>query len=218
MERGAGHGAGAERHAVGGLARGEEALLVALEGLDVREPGVGEQHGLGGLEVGVGRDRAVPGGARLCDERALERAQVFDGLFAQAHHAHAHEGCDLVVAAAAGVEPARGLAATPGQLGLDGRVHVLAREPHRARFEAGGERVARLLQCLRVRSCHHAGLDERCCVGAGERQLLGPQAPVERQRVVERTRGRMQLARDAPAPDVVPRFVSGHGSSFWTVL
>ena len=120
VERGAGHGAGAERHAVGGLAGCEEALLVTLEGLDVREPRVGEQHGLGGLEVGVGRDRAVPGGARLRDERALERAQVFDGLFAQAHHAHAHEGCDLVVAAAAGVEPARGLAATPGQLGLDG--------------------------------------------------------------------------------------------------
>src|SRR5439155_25459339 len=106
----------------------------------------------------------------------------------------------------------------PGQLGLDGWVPVLARELHRARFEAGGERVARLLQRVRVRSCHHAALDERCRVGTGERQLLGPQAPIERQRVVERARGRMQLARDAPAPDVVADLVSGHGSSFWTVL
>ena len=143
LKRRARDGARTQRQAVGRLARRGEALLVAFERGDVREPEVREQHRLRRLQVRVRRARDVARAPRLAGDRALEPAHEFDGLVAQAHDAHAKQRRDLVVAAAAGVQPARGLAAVALEPGLDGRVHVLARERRGARRQLALERVAR---------------------------------------------------------------------------
>src|SRR4029079_91237 len=128
----AGDRTGAERHAVGRLARRLEALLVARERFDVRHPPVAEQHRLRGLEVRVRGDRDRPRGARLADERALELAQALDRLPALPHDAHAEERRDLVVATATGVEAPPRIAAAGDQLRLDRGVDVFTLQLHRA--------------------------------------------------------------------------------------
>jgi len=143
LERRARHGPGAERHAVGRLARGLEARLVALERVRVREPELREQHGLRGLKVRVRRGRERAGLARLEHERALERAQPLDRLVAEPQDAQARERADLIVATAAGVDAARRIAGALRQLGLDRGVHVLARERDAPGLEIAPERFRR---------------------------------------------------------------------------
>ena len=97
-ERRAGHGAGAEREPVGGLARLGEALFIARKSLDVRQPPVREPHRLRRLEVRVRRACEVARVACLRDQRALQLAHALDRRVAQPHDVHAQQRGDLVVA------------------------------------------------------------------------------------------------------------------------
>ena len=196
-ERRAGDRAGAEGHAVGCLGCRLEALLVARERLDVRHPPVTEQHRLCGLEVRVGGHRDRAGGACLPDERALELAHALD----RRAHVQAQIGRHLVVAAAPGVEPPRRVAAARDELRLDRRVHVFPLELHGARREIGFERVARGEQLLERVGVQHAAFAQRLRVGAREHQLLGPEALVEHERVVQRPRAWIEAFGDPAEPE-----------------
>ncbi len=200
-ERRARDRARAERQAIGGLARRGEALFVALERGGVRQPEVREQDGLRGLQVrvrGAGDRLRLP---CLHDERSAQRLQVAHGFVAQSHDAHAEQRGDLVVPAAAGVQPSRGFAAKRLEPGFDGRMHVFTLQHELAAREPFLQFVARAEQAREIGVAHDAAGPERGRVRARHRQLLGPQALVHGQRVVQSLRARIEAGRETTGPN-----------------
>ncbi len=126
-----GQRARSERHHVDAAEGVAEALLVALEHLEVGEEVVGEKDRLAALEVGVARHHRGGMVHREGEERVLERGEaVVDRLHLMAAIEADVEG-DLVVAAAGGVQLRPGGTDLLGEGPLDVHVDVLE-----ARLEA----------------------------------------------------------------------------------
>ena len=111
----------------------------------------------------------------------------------------AHVGDHLVVAAAAGVQPGAGVADELRQPALDRHVHVLVgvgRDEGAGLDLAadGGEAVLDGLELVRAED---AGAAQRPGVRHRALDVLGPKAPVERQRAVQRHESRRALAGEA---------------------
>ena len=102
--------AAAERHDVRPLARLRKALGVPPQHLEIRQHVVGEQRGLGALEMGVARHGGVRIRRRALDQPAPQtanrRQRIADGVLDE----HADVQRHLVVARARGVQPQRRLA------------------------------------------------------------------------------------------------------------
>ena len=118
----AGEGAAAKGKDGGGVPALLEAPLVSLEHVKIGEEVMGQQDGLGALEVGVAGHDDVCVLLGLLQEGLLEVDGGFDGLPACFHGVEAHVGGDLVVAGAGGVELAGNVANFLFEAGLD--VHV----------------------------------------------------------------------------------------------
>ncbi len=180
--------AGAERRDVGPGERVAPALDVAAEGPEVGEEVVREQHRLRALEVRVAGEVDVVGGIRARHEHLLQPVHVGGDVGALAPEEQAQRGGDLVVAAATGVElRPRG----PRQLGdpaLDGGVDVLVgrRELERAVEQLGPDAVERGDDLGRLVVGEHPRARQARDVRAGTREVVGREAPVERQALGER--------------------------------
>ena len=118
----AGEGAAAEGEDGGGVPALLEAALVSLEHLKIGEEVMGQQDGLGALEVGVAGHDDVCVLFGLLQEGLLEVDGGFDGLPACFHGVEAHIGGDLVVAGAGGVKLPGNVADLLFEAGLD--IHV----------------------------------------------------------------------------------------------
>ena len=124
-ERRAGEGAGAERRDVGPDAGGEQPVDVAGQRPAVGQEVVGQQHGLGPLQVRVAGEVGVAGRLGPGEQRPLEREHRRGHLGQRPLRVEPQVGGDLVVAAAAGVELAAGRAGQLGDAPLDRGVDVL---------------------------------------------------------------------------------------------
>ena len=182
---------GAERRLRQGLlAHLPEPPLVADEHLDVGQQVMGQPHRLGTLQVRVARAGACPGVAAAWSTRTPARSRdrrplCVDGI-AQVQQ---DVGGDLIVAAAAGVQPPPGIPDQLGQAPLDGGMDVLV-----GRLD--GERPVPELRLDPVEPVgdrppvslgQHAGLHQHAGVRARAGDVLGPHARVDRERGVQRS-------------------------------
>ena len=127
---------GSERHGIRLAARRAEARVVTPQRRRVGEEEVRRQHRLGAPQVRVGRHEHGPGPIRLrrqrrhqIHERALQHRQAPAEIEPQVER-------DLLVARAAGVQAAGGVAYPLHELPLDERVHVLVVARHEVRVAA----------------------------------------------------------------------------------
>ena len=164
---------------------------------------VRQAHRLGPLAVRVPRQQGVEVGLGLREQRLSQRAQAGDlpeGVLAQVQQ---RVGDDLVVAAARRVQPPARVAGDLGEAPLDGGVDVLV---GLAEGERAGSELLRDLGEARVdrrgvgRGDDAAGA-EHAGVGARGGHVLGPQAPVDRQRRVEPVECLGRAGAEAAAPE-----------------
>ena len=120
---------------------------------------VGQQHRLGPLQVGVARQVDVLGGLGPLEQHLLEIVDPAGHDQQLPLGEQAQVGGDLVVAAAAGVQPGPDLAGDLGDPPLDGRVDVLVAglEDQGAGGQLVGDPVEGGQQDLGVRSGQDAG-------------------------------------------------------------
>ena len=124
---GAGERAGAQRGDVEPPSRVGQPSPVALDHLDIGEQVVGEQHGLGRLDVGRAGQDGVALALGEADQRALEgEMRRIEAIDRPARPEPQVRG-DLVVARTAGVEPAGDRPDPLGERGLEVQVDVLER-------------------------------------------------------------------------------------------
>ena len=120
-----GERARAQRRHVGPPPRVRQPAAVAFGHLDVRQQVVGQEHGLGRLDVGrAGKDRA-PVTLGQPDQGALERDQAGVEVVDRTPRPEAEVRGDLVVARSAGVELAGDRTDLLGQRRLEVEVDVL---------------------------------------------------------------------------------------------
>ena len=158
-----------------------------------------QRRDLRALQVRVRGQHGVDVVGRASDEELLERGERRVLAFGDAAQVQPHVRDHLVVAAAPGVQPGAGVADELGQPALDGHVHVLV--------GVGGDEGAGLdlpadggeagLDGLELGGAQDAGALQRPRVRDGALDVLGPQAPVERQRAVQRHERRRALAGEA---------------------
>ena len=198
----AGQSAGPERQHVHPLAALGQAFGVAAEHGVVGQQVVGEQHGLGTLQMGVARqdERAMPfgePGEPLLQTRE-QLAERPDFVAQKEPHVQQH----LVVAAAGGVQLAADRADLFGQPALDGHVDVLVRG-QKGKVSAG-ELALDGLQALENLFAFGAGddllFDQHPAVGAAAPHVVRRQTPVHRQRGSERLHARVGRGREPTGP------------------
>ncbi len=168
---------------------------------------VGEEHRLRVLEVGPARHGHVVMRLGEADQRVLEvRDQTADDPAVVAQ-VHPEEGGHLVVAGPAGAQLAAELGAEPlQQAALQSGVHVLVGDGagEGAVGHVGFELVESGDHAVELFGREQAGLVEHAGVGAGARDVVRREAPVE----VDRRRQQGQRFRRtvgepaAPEPDV----------------
>ncbi len=211
-------GAGAERELEAGLAGGLEPRAIAVQHPEVREQVLRQRRDLGALQVGVRRQDGLHVVGRPRQQHLLEGGERRVLAFGHAAQVQPHVCDHLVVAAAAGVEPRAGVADELGEPALDGHVHVLVgvgRDEGAGLDLAahGGEAVLHGLELVRAQD---AGAAQRPRVRHRALDVLGPEAPVKRQRAVQRHERRRALAGEAArardghasAPGVAPAGVA----------
>ena len=121
----AGQGAGAQGKLVGPLAAVQQPPPVALQHPEVGQQVVGEEDGLGVLQVGVAGHDDAQVGLGQGDDGPLQAADGGGRLPAGVHDEQAQVGGDEVVAGAGGMQPARRLAQLLVQARLDVQMNVL---------------------------------------------------------------------------------------------
>src|SRR6185437_10832574 len=182
-EGSSGDGSRAEWAEVYALASIDQAAGVALKLADIGEQPVGDEDGLGALEVRVAGHHGFACALSEVDEAGTPFAQTGEGGVDGLAHEEAHVGGDLLVAAAASVELEGEVADDPGELKLGEVVDVLG---------LGGFGYDRWSQCGLgenfVQTVEHGdqfGIGEDACGGdgAGMRlrggDLLWEETPVE---------------------------------------
>ena len=124
-ERRAGERAGAERRDVGPAQGVEQPVDVASECPAVGQQMVGEENGLGPLQMGVAREVGVLRLDGALQQHLLQRDDAAGQLRQCPLHEQPEIGGDLIVAAAAGVQLGAGRSGQLGDPPLDRGVHVL---------------------------------------------------------------------------------------------
>ena len=192
-------GAGAERELEAGLPGGLEPRAVALEHPEVRQQVLRQRGDLGALQVRVRGQHRLDVVGRASDEQLLERGERRVLAFGHAAQVQAHVRDHLVVAAAAGVQPGAGVADELGQPALDGHVHVLVGvgRDEGAGLDLAADGGEAGLDGLELGRAQDAGAPQRPRVRDGALDVLGPEAPVERQRAVQRHERGRALAGEA---------------------
>jgi len=181
---GVGHtsqGASAQGQDVGPLEAVLEAPDVAVEHLEVGEQVVGEEHGLGPLEVGVAGHDHLAIGLRQVEKRRLQATQggqhAADGVL----QVEAQVGGHLIVAGASGVQAVGSRADLLPQAGLDVHVNVFQLAPELE--PAGLDLIAYLRQAahdgLAVLLGDDALLGQHAGVSDGAGDVVPPQSPVD---------------------------------------
>lgn len=174
---------------------------------------MGEEHRLGVLEVGAAGHGHVRVGLGEAHQRVLEfgeQAAEDPGVVAQVHP---EEGGDLVVAGASGAELAAEVGAEPlQQAALQGGVDVLV-------GDGAGERAVGDVRLQLVESGQHAGqlvLGEQSGgvqhtgVGAGARDVVRGEPPVEVDRGGELGQRLGGAVREPAAPEADVTVVAAH--------
>ena len=154
-----------------------------LRALQVRVRG---QHG---LDV-VGRAR---------EQHLLQGGERRVLAFGDAAQVQPHVRDHLVVAAASGVESRAGVADELGEPALDRHVHVLVGvgRDEGAGLDLAADGGEAVLHGLELGRAQDAGAAQRPRVRHRALDVLGPEAPVERQRAVQRHERRRALAGEA---------------------
>jgi len=161
---------------------------------------LGQRRDLSPLQVRVGRHHRLDLVGRPAEQHALQGGQR--GVLPLDHPAQVqpHVGDDLVVAAAGRVQLGAGVSRELGQPALDGHVHVLVGVGRRERagldLAADGRQAD--LDRRELLGREHAGPAQRPRVRDRALDVLGPQAPVERQRAVQRHERGRALAGETP--------------------
>jgi hypothetical protein len=99
--------------------------VVAGEHLHIRQHVVAEAHGLGDLQVGEARHHDVHVLLRQPEQRLLQHGEQVRDQVDLAAQPQAHVGGDLVIPAAAGVQPLAGVPHHLREARFDVQVHVL---------------------------------------------------------------------------------------------
>ncbi len=183
----------------------------------MREDVVGEEHGLGVLEVGAARHRGVRVGLGEADQGVLEvEHQAADGLRV-VPQVHPEEGGDLVVAGASGPQLAAEVGAEAlQQAAFQGGVDVLVGDGagEGAGLDVGEQPVEPVVHGGEFVGGEQAGLVQDAGVGLGAGDVVGGEAPVEVHRGGEPGQGLGGAVGEAGAPeaDVATRggLVGGH--------
>jgi len=149
----------------------------------VRQQVLGQRRDLGALQVGVRGHDGVGVVRRPGEQYALQDGQRSVLPLDHPPQVQAHVGDHLIVAAAPGMQPGAGVADQLGQPALDGHVHVLVGV---AGHEGAGLDLAAdggeaILDGLELGRAQQAGAHQRPRVRHRALDVLGPEAPVERQ-------------------------------------
>ena len=140
---GAGDRARAERQRVGFLARRVEPRVIAAQRRGVAQQEVRHQHRHGAAHVRVRRHQRVAGPLGLIGERRDDRAQLLLQQRNAAAQVQPQIDRHLLVARAAGVQAAAGVADARDELALDEAVHVLVVAVDPRRIAGGPARGSR---------------------------------------------------------------------------
>ena len=207
---GPGQGARAERADVGATAGVGQAAAVALHHLDVRQQVMGEQDGLGGLDVGRPRQDGVALALGQFDERPLEdEVRRIEAIDRPARPQPQVRG-DLVVARPAGVELA-GDRPDPGrQRGLEVHVDVLeGRIPvDAAGGDVLGQRGQATDELVDLVPGQEPGPAQPAHVGDRGREVVGGESGIHLDRPGEIGDALVVLFAEAAAPE-------SHAASVW---
>ena len=177
----AGQGGAAQRHDVRAHPAALHALGIPREHLDIGHEMVGQQHGLGPLQVSVARDHHADVGLGQADEDALQLGQHAQDVVQRIAQVHAHVEGHLVVAAAAGVHLLGRLSHDFEQPRFDVHVDVLERvvEPETAALDFPSNLVQPLLEGFGVRLGDDAGLGQHPAVGDAAHDVIAVEPPVD---------------------------------------
>ena len=128
---------------------------------------VGQQDGLGSLQMGVARNHHVDVGLGQADEDPLQAGQQAEDVSQRIAQVHAHVEGHLVVAAAAGVDLLGRLSHDFEQPRFDVHVNVLELvvEPETGGFDFPSNPVQPLHEDFGVRFGDDAGLGQHSAVG-----------------------------------------------------
>ena len=189
-----------------------EAGVIACEHLVVGEGPVGEEDGLGALEVGVAGEDDVDVLLSEGDESFASIEKFGEAVVDGAARPEAQVGGDLIVAAAACVELFAQLAHAGDEARLDPAMDVFVL----AAFGEGGARVGGDFgekfveggeECGEFVFGEHASAMNGASLRDGTFDIFARELVVKRQRVVEFAEERIRSAREASTPE-------GHGKSF----
>ena len=212
-ERGGGRGAvdrkagarergGAERRFVEAAARIGKAAAVAAEHFDIGEQMMAERHRLRDLQVRKAGHDAVRMFVGAREQRGLHCGEPGVDALARGARPQAEIGRDLVVARARGVEAPGGFADDLLQPRFDGHVDVFEREVDgdAVRGKFFGDLGEAAVDLDRIVGADDSGGAEHRGVRAAGRDILFPQALVDRDRGINFLHDRGGTATEAATP------------------
>ena len=184
--------------------RGTESRAIALERPEVREQPVRPGDGDGPLQVRVRRHQRRLEARGLFHHRALQTAERAVELLADVDRPEPGSRRHLIVPTAARVKLRGDVTDLLVQQAIDQRVHVLVRrlrllaalQSDRHGFEARLDRLAFFQR-------EHASAPERNRPRLGQTDIVGPEAEVDANGVVERVELRRRARTEPPAPQLV---------------
>ena len=180
-----------------------QSLEVSHQRPGVCEQVVCEQYRLGVLQVGPARHRGIGMRGRLSCDRVDELNQQAGDHGGMVEQIQPHKGGDLVVAAAAGAEPAAQFGAGDlDESALERPVHVLVgleRGELTAR-DSGVERIDGREHPFEFRGCQIASLLQRRRVRPRPSQVILRELPIEVSRAAERGERGRRAGREPGTP------------------
>ncbi len=159
---------------------------------------LGQRRHLRTLQMRVGRHDRLQMVAGTLEQHLLQAGDSHVLTLGHAPQMQSHVGDHLVVTAAAGMELGAGLTDELRKATLDGHMHVFVGigRHELAGLDLAGDGCEAILDGGGLSGAQHPGALQSPGVSHGALDVFGPQAPIERQRGVERHESWGALARE----------------------